>query len=283
MTRVRELIQPRWFGYLGMAIVFAIACVLLSRWQFSRLDEARAEVDRIESNYDRTPEAIDDVLPTLTGWTQGDEWTPLRLTGTYLTEEQILVRNRPYNGNPGFEVLEPLLLDNGKVFIVDRGWVPSGDTQDRPDVIPAAPTGEVTVVARVKQSEPSLIGRSAPEGEIPSIYLPDVAQELGRPTYTGAYGLLASESPAPATTPLPALKPEEDEGPHLSYAIQWLVFALFGFGGLGYAIRQEYKARHRTDDEDDGPRAAPPPRLPRRRSDAEIEDELAEAGARVSR
>ena len=43
------------------------------------------------------------------------------LTGRYLLDEQVLVRNRPLNGQPGFEVLNPLLLDDGTVFVVDRG------------------------------------------------------------------------------------------------------------------------------------------------------------------
>jgi cytochrome oxidase assembly protein ShyY1 len=172
-----------------------------------------------------------------------------------------------------------LQLADGTVFIVDRGWVPSGDKQDKPDVVPAAPAGEVTVVARVQAGEPTIPGRTAPAGEIPSIDLPEVAKTIGQPTYTGAYGLLDSENPAPATKPLPALKPDEDEGPHLSYAIQWIVFALFGFAGLGYAIRQEYRARRSADPEEAHLFV---PKARKRATDADIEDELAE-GVRISR
>ena len=281
MTRFGFTLQPRWFGYLGMAIVFAIACVLLSQWQFGRLDEARREIERIDTNYAKSPQQLGDVLPSLTSWDVAVEWTPVSLTGTYLVDDQLLVRNRPYNGNPGFEVLTPLKLSDGSVFVVDRGWLPSGDTQDKPDVVPAPPSGVVTVVARVKQGEPDLPGRSAPAGEIPSIDLAEVATEVGQPTYTGGYGLMESESPATATRPLPAIKPEEDEGPHLSYAIQWIIFAFFGFVGLGYAIRQEYRARRSGNPDDNHLVAAPKEK--RRRTDAQIEDELAESGARISR
>ncbi|MDM4763134.1 SURF1 family protein [Galbitalea sp. SE-J8] len=265
-----------------MAIVFAIACALLSRWQFARNDEARIEVEHIEANYDADPVAIASVLPALDAWSEGVKWTPVSLRGTYLVDEQLLVRNRPYNGSPGFEVLTPLRLDDGDVFVVDRGWVPSGNAQDAPDAVPAPPGGEVTVVARLKQGEPELAGRTAPAGQIPTIELDDIATALGRDTYTGAYGLLDSEDPAPATRPLPAPEPALDEGPHLSYAIQWIVFALFGFFGLGYALRTEYRARRADAADPDAPPAAPrrprrPPRTGRDRSDAEIEDELLDA------
>jgi cytochrome oxidase assembly protein ShyY1 len=274
----RFAIAPRWFGYLAMAIIFAIACSLLSQWQFARRDEARAEIAHIENNYHRDPVPIASVLPELDSFSPRLKWTPVTMTGTYLRDEQLLVRNRPYNGSPGFEVLTPLLLDDGSLFIVDRGWVPSGNTQDTPDAVPEAPSGRVTVVARLKAGEPELAGRTAPKGQIPTVELDDIAASLGRPVYTGAYGLLDSEAPAPAERPVAAAEPALDEGPHLSYAVQWIVFALFGFFGLGYALRQEYRIRR---EEREGPDAAPrEPRKPRRPTDADIEDELLDAANR---
>ena len=51
----RFAFNRRWFGYLGIAVLFAIGCVLLSQWQFDRREEALVEVTRIEQNYDMTP------------------------------------------------------------------------------------------------------------------------------------------------------------------------------------------------------------------------------------
>jgi cytochrome oxidase assembly protein ShyY1 len=275
VRRWRFALQPRWLGYLAMAIAFALGCVLLSRWQFDRNEEAHAEVLRIEANYDAAPVTVSSALPGLGAWDPRLKWTPVRVEGSYLVDEQLLVRNRPYNGSPGFEVLCPILLDDGRVFVVDRGWVPSGNEQDSPDAVPAPPTGRVSVMARLKPGEPELAGRSAPAGQLATIRLDSVAARLGRPVYTGAYGVLDSETPAPPERPLAAPRPELDEGPHLSYAIQWIAFALFGFFGLGYALRTEYRARH--GDPESSPR---PPRRSRGRSDAEVEDELLDADPR---
>jgi cytochrome oxidase assembly protein ShyY1 len=278
VNRWRFAFSRRWFGYLGMAIIFAIACLLLSQWQFARLEEARIEVNRLSSNYTKDAVPLASVLPALDSFDAGDKWTPVEMTGTYLEDEQVLVRNRPYGGAPGFEVLTPLQLADGSIFIVDRGWVPSGDKQDYPDSIPAAPTGAVTVVARLKASEPELPGRSAPEGQIATIELDDLAATIGQPTFTGAYGLMDSETPAPAERPLAAIKPELDEGPHLSYALQWILFALFGFGGLAYALRTEFRILN-AEDPDEMVRAEKR-RVKdekRARTDAEIEDALLDA------
>jgi cytochrome oxidase assembly protein ShyY1 len=268
----------RWFGYLALAIVFAIVCCALGVWQLNRRAEARAEIERVDSNYASEPIALTDALGSLDAFDESQKWTPVEITGTYLSDDQVLVRNRPYNGAPGFEVLTPLQLADGSVFIVDRGWLATGSEQDSPDVVPAAPSGTVTVVARLKAGEPTLPGRSAPAGQIATIQLDDLAERIGEPTYTGAYGLLASESPAPAAAPYPAKKPVRDEGPHLSYALQWFVFALFGFLGLGYALRQEYRVVN-ADDPEERVRAEERrvKAAAKKKTDAELEDELIDA------
>lgn len=251
----------RWGGYLALVIVFAIACGLLSWWQWARRAEAVAEIDRVAVNYDATPAAVADVLPTLDAWAETDEWLPVQLTGRYLADEQLIVRNRPYNGASGFEVLVPFRLDDGTVFVVDRGWVPVGSSIEAPDAVPAPPDGDMTVVARLKPGEPTLPGRTAPEGQLATIHLPSVAELVGDETYVGAYGLLASEDPAPATRPAPALKPEADEGPHLSYALQWIAFGILAFVALFWAFRRERRIAALPADEQAAARA------PKRRSD----------------
>lgn len=273
----RFAFNRRWFGYLAIALLFALACALLSRWQFDRRETAVLEVTRIEQNYGAPPVPLAEALPSLDSFDADVKWTPVVATGTYLVNEQLLVRNRPYNGQPGFEVLTPLQLADGSVFMVDRGWVPPGESTDLPDEVPAPPSGQVTVIAHLKPGEPSLAGRSAPAGQIPTIQLDEIDSLLSQPVYTGAYGLLASESPAPDTRPAPASKPEPDEGPHLSYAIQWIVFAILGFGGLAYALRQEYRLINADDPAERERAAIRRAKAAAKRTDAEIEDELLDA------
>ncbi|HEV7955876.1 MAG: sortase [Microbacteriaceae bacterium] len=273
----RFALSRRWAGYLALTVAFAVVCSLLGAWQFTRRAEARTEIDRIDANYDARPMPVADVLPTLGAFDAGQKWTPVLLEGIYLSDAELLVRNRPLAGRPGFEVLTPLLLEDGTVFIVDRGWVPTGSRQDAPDVVPPAPEGPVTVVARLKGGETVLPGRSTVEGsgQIPTVHLPQVAGMLDNPVYTGAYGLVASEDPAPESAPVAAGKPVRDEGPHLSYALQWFVFALLGFVGLGWALRQEYRVVN-ADDPDERERSDERARrrAARAPSDSEAEDAL---------
>ncbi|TDW28553.1 SURF1 family protein [Cryobacterium psychrophilum] len=266
----------RWAGYLALTILFAAVCSGLGVWQLARRTEALVEVSKIDANYDSSPMPLAEALPRLDSFAESQKWLPVTMTGTYLVEEELLVRNRPLNVRPGFEVLTPLRLNDGTVFVVNRGWLPTGDRQDAPDVVPAPPAGQVTVVARLKAGEPTLNNRTASGNQIATINLTDLAGRLGQPLYTGAYGLLDSENPGPlGTQPTAVLKPIRDEGPHLSYALQWFVFGLIAFVGLGWSVREEYRTVNAADpaergraDERDRKRAAKP------RNDAEIEDEL---------
>lgn len=261
----------RWGAYLVLVIVFAIACGLLSWWQWARRAETLAQGTLVTDNYESAPVALNALLPSLSSWKAGEEWRPVELHGHYLTEHQLLVRNRVFNGNPGFEVLVPLRLDDGRVFVVDRGWLPIGRLQDTPDHVPAAPGGEVTVVVRLQQSEPVLPGRTAPHGQIPEINIEKVAALAGTTgaTYTGAYGLLDSETPPPADRPAAVQEPVIDEGPHLSYAIQWIAFAVLAFFGLIWAYRREKRINALPVEERASARA------PRARSaDTDAEDEI---------
>lgn len=259
----------RWLGYAALVVLFAVACGLLSWWQFARREEAVERIEQVERNWDAEPRPIEDVLPEPGAFDPADTWTPVRVTGEYLVEEQLLVRGRPRDGRPGFEVLVPLLTDDGRVFIVDRGWVPTGTAQDAPDAVPAAPSGPVEVIARVKAGEPAIPGRGAPPGQVATIELPLIAGLLApRETYTGAYGLLVSEDPPARETPALAERPKPDEGPHLSYAIQWIIFAVLAFAALVWAINNERRARAAEAT------STPSPRRPRRDLDAEAEDAL---------
>lgn len=236
----------RWTSYTALAVVFAILCVYLSDWQFARNSERSGQLDLVAANYDQTPVPLTDVLGADDSFDPSDEWLPVTFSGEYIADDQVLARNRAHGGTSAFEVLVPFRLDDGRVFIVNRGWLRPGSTQPLPEVIPAPPTGHAVVEARLRPSEglPSS-GRTAPEGQVPTIHLPSVAEMTGPDTVTSAYGLVMSETPA-ADLPNAPDAPSADPGPHLSYAIQWILFALMGFVFIGYVIRTEI--RHSRED-----------------------------------
>lgn len=250
----------RWTAYLGVAVVFAIACAFLSNWQFGRNAERSRTLALVAENYGADAVALQTLIPEVSTMDAAQEWRPVTMTGTYLPDEQILARNRAHGGTAAYEILVPFRLDDGRVFLVNRGWEPPGNDQPEPDRIPAPPEGEATVVVRLRPGEALPVsGRSAPQGQVPTIHLPTVAQLLraqdAERLDTSAYGELVSETPAPATAPNPMEAPSVDPGPYLSYAIQWILFAVMGFVFIAYVIRSERRVR-REEAEDAAAAAA---------------------------
>jgi cytochrome oxidase assembly protein ShyY1 len=255
----------RWAIYVGIAILFAIACGFLSNWQFSRNAERSEQLQLVADNYDAAPVPLGELLAPGAEMNPGDEWRPVRMEGQYLADEQLLVRNRAHGGSAAYEQLVPFRLDDGRTFLVDRGWLPPGNRQAEPDEIPAPPQGQVSVEVRLRPEEAApTSGRTAEAGQVPTINLGLVAEQTG-PLEQGAYGLLMSETPAPATTPNTVDPPSNDPGPYLSYAVQWILFAVMGFGFITYVIVSERKLRREeADDEDDDvlPEPVPAPERP---------------------
>lgn len=265
----------RWAVYVLIAIGFAIACVFLANWQFERSESRNAQIALVEQNYEAEPVALSELIGDDGALDPGDEWRPVLLRGEYVADDQLLVRNRPHGGTSAFEVLVPFRDDDGRLFLVDRGWVPPGEG-DSPDAVPAPSSGEVEVFVRLRPGEPLPgSGRGAPDGQVPTIHLPTIADLVGAELITGAYGQLISESPS-----APALggftSPTDDPGPHLSYAIQWILFGIMGFIFIGYIIRTEIVKRR--EDEEGIVAPVKPPR--RRDRDADEEDELLDVRSR---
>ncbi len=250
----RFLFSSKWLGYLLLAAIFAAACVGLGRWQMDRRAETLAEINRVVSNYTAEPVPFSELREQFVELDAEREWTPVELRGSYVVSDQRIVRNRPLNGQPGYEVVVPFRLESGETVVVDRGWLPIGNkTPGRPDAIPAPPQGTLTVVARLKPAEPQL-QRGAPEGQLASIDLATYSAELGYPLLAGAYGQLASETPPVADMPFAFPKPSTEEGTHLSYSLQWFAFGILMFVGFGYAARQQ--ARNAAIDAEDAELAA---------------------------
>jgi cytochrome oxidase assembly protein ShyY1 len=265
---LRQFFSSRWMGYLALTVVFSLVATFFGLWQWDRRGQAVAAMDRVENNWDAPPLSPEEFRSLYPNVSQENEWTPLALEGTYVASEELLVRTRPRAGVVGFEVVVPFQTATETV-LVSRGWVATGEARDFPDTIPAPPTGTVALTARVKMWEPKLLGRGAPPGQVATINIGDVTDQVSASVTPDFYLIAATESPSPDTAPLRTARPTLDEGPHLSYTFQWFLFALMAFVGYGWLFRSEWRAsRGITADKKLTP------------SDAEEEDALLEDAGR---
>ena len=263
----------RWLSWFLFATLFAAACVGLANWQFDRRDQAVSKIQRMVDNYEKT--AI--TFGSISGLTLDEvtlfEWTPVELSGNYLVNQELLVRNRPISGQPGFIQLVPFQLASGEVVIIERGWIPA-NSELAPATTMTPSDQPKALVARVRLSELTP-NRDSPDGFATSIHLESLETTLGTTLEQQFYLRLISELPGEASSPQPLSKPTLDEGNHLSYAVQWILFALMGFFALFWAIRQEQEYRRIEKD----PTYVPRSQRNRKRTDGDIEDELLDANS----
>jgi surfeit locus 1 family protein len=66
------------------------------------------------------------------------------LQGAFDAKHVVLLDNKTHNGRPGYEVVQPLRLADGKQVLVNRGWVPAGASRAQlPEL--RTPGGQVSI------------------------------------------------------------------------------------------------------------------------------------------
>jgi cytochrome oxidase assembly protein ShyY1 len=239
----RFLLRPKWIGFTLLVVVLIVAMINLGFWQLRRLDQRREFDAKVEARYDAPAEPLDEVL--VPGADPGDvEWRPVIATGTYRPDETVHIVNRSQNGRAGDNVVVPLDLGDGRVLLVNRGFVAF-----RTDV-PDPPAGEVTVAGRLRPSQERHFGQASDPSEgtlteaqrvdIPRLQL-QVDGELVA-MYVDAFDSDPADSPAVE----PVVQPDLGEGSHLSYAVQWFIFSACAAVGWVLAVRHSAKARRKV-------------------------------------
>lgn len=231
----------RWSGWFALVLIFATGTVFLSSWQFDRREEKVDQIELVQNNYNAPVSSLDQVIAD-GNLPPENEWLRAEIVGNYLTEHVYLVRNRPLNGQPGFLQLVPFETTQGQIIAIERGWMPTGNRQDSPDFIPQVEGEQKTITVRLRPNEPE-VNRGAPEGQIENINLPRFSELTGLAVEENFYGRMAFEVPASSEYANPMPMPRMDEGNHLSYALQWILFGIMSFIAFGWALRQELRFR----------------------------------------
>lgn len=235
----RFLARPQWIGFLVLVIVMIVGCLLLARWQLARSDERAARDALVTQNLDREPVSPDELLAVGRDLPDSDRWRQVAVSGTYDPDHVLLVRQRVKDSRPGFYLITPIRGGDGVALWVNRGWIPAAATAEAEPEVPPVPEGIVTVVVRMRQSQPPKnAATDLPPRQVDRIDVPLISKTLDGPVY-GGYGDLVSEFPEQAQAPEPLAPPETGGGPHLSYAVQWITFAVIAGVGWYVLIRKE--------------------------------------------
>lgn len=223
--RIGRFSAPWW----GIALVL-LACAGMLRlgvWQLDRAAGKRALLAQFEQAIETRPTQLQ-VGDSL----REGEIRRVEASGYFDPARQMLLDNQSHEHVPGFRVWTPLKLDDGRLLIVDRGWLASGgQRQQLPDLSMTTTQSRVTVSGYWRQWPRPGLRLGSPVCDVPAAW-PLLVQY---PSYreldclyaeTLVDGLLLMDPGLPdgylrQWTAAPELSPDK----HYLYAAQWFAFS----------------------------------------------------------
>lgn len=254
--------SPRYLGLFAIMIVLALGCSMAGTWQIFRYQEKHSANHHLRADDRDHPQDVTAVLgaaskPVSNGHLQ--QFRHVTATGTYLAADQTLLRGQTINDDIGYVVLTPLRTTSG-VLLVARGFVKQTAAAATSPTVPAAPTGTVTVTARLEPSDvkPDRFG-TLPGSQVDTVDPSRQARHIGAPVWNAYAELLDNQ---PGTTGLTVIPNPDlsnpaggaEEPQHLAYIFQWYLFALLALTAPFIMAAAE----NRREDGDDGGPAKDP-------------------------
>ncbi len=246
MSLLRTLVSRKWIFTTVLVIAAVLVMARLGIWQLNRLDSRRAFNARVLEQQEANPivlnpETISDDLYAM-------EYRSVLVQGSFIPEQEILLRNQAYSGQIGYQLFSPLLIaGTDQAILVQRGWIPeeSATAADRSAYFDP---GQVTVEGILRRPETDFGLRLiadptlAPgEGRLEiwnNLDFERLSQQFDGSLVNMYIQVLSHEGGEGYPRPLP-FQLELTEGSHLGYAVQWFLFAIILLVGFPiFVIRQ---------------------------------------------
>jgi surfeit locus 1 family protein len=251
----RKIFSRRWL--LASVLVLAAAAVMvrLGIWQLDRMSQRQAFNARVQEQVSADPLVLDQLALQLDLYSL--EYRQVTVTGTYLPEDEIVLRNQIWEGEFGSEfgvaLFTPLRIQGtDNAILVERGWIPQENSSQGVRGV-YRQDGQVTLTGRLRRAEtdfninqwlhpdPELEAGQSRLDTWNNLDLERIAAQIQIPILP-VYLQISPEDEQ--TSPPYPIQSEIDlsEGPHLGYAVQWFTFAaLLLIGYPFYLQRQEMK------------------------------------------
>lgn len=226
-----------------LATMFFILFVSLGIWQIERLQWKHALIARIDARVHA--EAV--AAPERADWPrvnrESDEYRRVSLTGTYLSDKQILVNALTERG-AGYWVLTPLQTSDGAITFLNRGFIPTSRRNDAANLAKQN-AGEVTVTGLLRMPEPDgffLRPNDPARNEWNSRDVVAFSQKQGLGE-VAPYFIDVDAQSNPDNFPVGGLTVITFRDNHLSYALTWFALAAMVAGATIFVWRHENRPK----------------------------------------
>lgn len=229
---------------LGATLVTLAGVALLvglGTWQLQRLSWKEGLIAAAQAQLAQPPRELTPDIPL-----DGTDYRHLTAHGRYLHDRSFAFGLAANGNEPGALLVTPFALDDGRVILVDRGWLPE---RLLPPRVPAGlqPEGERTLTGVTRWRPAPLRNFMTPADEPErrrwfAWDLAAMADAVDLPLLPVVLTLDASDGPEGQSLPKPEPVTPEFRNDHLGYAITWFSLAA---GLIGVYL---LSSLHREDD-----------------------------------
>ncbi|MET9382297.1 SURF1 family protein [Streptomyces sp. NPDC002928] len=244
----RFLMSRQWVIVTLVAIALIPTMIELGIWQMHRYEMRSARNQLVSDALAAKPVPVEQLASPGNAVTKTERYRTVTATGTFDTSREVVVRRRVNSDDEvGFHVLTPFVLTDGKVLLVNRGWIPANGAQTAFPKIPAPPAGRTTVTGRLMPDETTAASgikdiKGLPDRQIMLINSTEEAQRLDAQVLGGYIQQTAPE--AKGDTPEQISDPGKEDAPlNYAYMIQWWLFAAAVPVGWWVLVRRERRDR----------------------------------------
>ncbi|MFI9830364.1 SURF1 family protein [Streptomyces sp. NPDC051913] len=249
----RFLLSRQWVILTLVALLLIPTMIRLGIWQMHRYDERTARNQLVSDALDAKPVPVESLTSPGHTVTSKERYHSVTAKGHFDTAHEVVVRRRTNSDDEvGYHVLTPFVLNDGKVLLVNRGWIPAdGPSQTAFPKIPAPARGETTVTGRLMPDETTEASgikdlKGLPDRQIMLINSAQEAKRLGAEVL-GGYVAQTAPDPKGDTPELMGSKPGmENAALNYAYAFQWWLFAAGVPIGWVVLVRRETRDRRES-------------------------------------
>ncbi|WP_329408514.1 SURF1 family protein [Streptomyces sp. NBC_00704] len=246
----RFLLSRQWVILTLVSLLLIPTMIRLGFWQMHRYDERTARNQLVSDSLGADPVPVESLTAPGHEVTRSERYRSVTAVGAFDTGREVVVRRRVNSDETvGFHVLTPFVLTDGKVLLVNRGWIPAnGASQTDFPRIPAPPYGRVSVTGRLMPDETTAASGIKDLKGLPDrqVMLINSEQEAGRLGARVLGGYIVQTAPEPKGDTPELLGPpgSEDAALNFAYAIQWWLFS--AGVPVGWLVMARREARDRA-------------------------------------
>ncbi|MER5216024.1 SURF1 family protein [Streptomyces sp. NPDC002838] len=245
----RFLLSRQWVILTLVALLLIPTMIRLGIWQMHRYELRTARNQLVADALSAKPVPVERMTSPGHTVTRDERYRRVTAKGHFDTEDEVVVRRRTNSDDEvGYHVLTPFVLTDGKVLLVNRGWIPAdGPSQTAFPKVPAPPRGQITVTGRLMPDETTAASgiknlKGLPDRQIMLINSEQEARRLDAQVL-GGYVAQTAPEPKGDTPELVGRPGNEDAALNYAYAIQWWLFSAGVPIGWLVLVRREARDR----------------------------------------